>query len=118
MGIVKGRLKLINQEQVISDKFKKLEFVIETDGQYPKPVLFQLTNDKTGLINSFKVGQEIEVSYNINGREWINPQGEAKYFNSLEAWRVEGSINPVSNMQPPLPTSPQSAPLPADDLPF
>jgi hypothetical protein len=49
---------------------------------------------------------------------WTNPQGEDKYFNTIEGWKVDATINPVSNMQPPLPTSPQSAPLPADDLPF
>ena len=115
MGIVKGRLKVVNEEQVISDKFKKKEFVIETDGQYPKPVLFQLTNDKTNLVDNFSIGQEIEVSYNINGREWINPQGEAKYFNSLEAWRIEGVANSVSNMQPTIPT-PSAPSTEVDDL--
>jgi hypothetical protein len=99
MGTLKGKLKIVGKEQVISDKFKKLEFVIETDGQYPKPVIFQLSNDKTGIINSFQIGQDIEVAYNINGREWVSPQGEVKYFNTLEAWRIEagGGVTPISD---------------------
>ena len=32
---------------------------------------------------------QIEVSFNIRGREWTSPQGEVKYFNTLEAWRIE-----------------------------
>jgi hypothetical protein len=49
---------------------------------------------------------------------WTNPQGEDKYFNTIEGWKVDATINPVSNMQPPLPSVTPSAPLPADDLPF
>ena len=29
------------------------------------------------------------MTFNIRGREWTSPQGEVKYFNSLDAWRVE-----------------------------
>jgi hypothetical protein len=34
------------------------------------------------------VGQSVEVSFNLKGRLWTSPQGEDKYFNSLEAWRI------------------------------
>jgi len=114
-----GVIKVLHPTVQVSDKFSKREFVVtDNTGMYPQDIQFQATQDKCSMLDGLNVGQQVEVSFNIRGREWINPQGEAKYFNSLEAWRVEGSINPVSNMQPPLPTSTPSEPLPDDDLPF
>jgi hypothetical protein len=84
-----GTLKVANQTQVISEKFSKREFVIETTDQYPQLVMFQLTQDKCNLLDAFKVGNQLEVSFNLRGREWTSPAGEVKYFNTLEAWRLE-----------------------------
>ncbi len=56
---------------------------------YPQDILFQLTQDKCGLVDGFQPNDQIEVSFNIRGREWTSPQGEVKYFNTLEAWRIE-----------------------------
>jgi single-strand DNA-binding protein len=89
MYTTKGTIKVINQTQVISESFSKREFVIETDGQYPKPNAFQVTKDKCSLLDNFKVGQQVEVFWNLNGKEWTSPAGEVKYFNTLEAWRLE-----------------------------
>ena len=45
--------------------------------------MIEFQQDKTDLLNNYKVGQDVKVSINLRGREWINPQGEAKYFNSI-----------------------------------
>jgi hypothetical protein len=89
MYTTKGTIKVANATQVISEKFSKREFVIETTDQYPQLVMFQLTQDKCNLLDAFKVGNQLEVSFNLRGREWTNPQGETKYFNTLEAWKIE-----------------------------
>ena len=86
---LEGTLKVANQTQVVSEKFSKREFVIETNDQYPQLVMFQLTQDKCNLLDAFKVGNQLEVSFNLRGREWTSPAGEVKYFNTLEAWRLE-----------------------------
>jgi hypothetical protein len=86
---INGTLKVANQTQVINEKFSKREFVIETTDQYPQLVMFQLTQDKCNLLDPFKVGNQLEVSFNLRGREWTSPAGEVKYFNTLEAWRLE-----------------------------
>jgi hypothetical protein len=89
---IKGKIKVINATNVVSDKFSKREFVLtENSSQYPQDLLIQLTQDKCSLIDGFNVGQEIEVQINLRGREWINPQGEAKYFNTIEAWKINGA---------------------------
>jgi len=105
-----GTLKVANETQVINEKFSKREFVIETTDQYPQLVMFQLTQDKCNLLDGFKVGNQLEVSFNLRGREWTSPAGEVKYFNTLEAWRLE-------RIGTELPTA---KPLheEADDLPF
>jgi hypothetical protein len=84
-----GTLKVANATQVVSEKFSKREFVIETTDQYPQLVMFQLTQDKCELLNSYAPGNQLEVSFNLRGREWTSPAGEVKYFNTLEAWRLE-----------------------------
>lgn len=86
---IKGRVKVVFDTQVVSDKFKKRDFVITDDGQYPQDILFQVNQDRCESIDFLAPGTEVEVSFNLRGREWVNPQGETKYFNTLEAWRVE-----------------------------
>jgi hypothetical protein len=86
---VAGKIVAIMPTQVVSEKFSKREFVVETPDQYPQLILFQLTQDKCSLLDSLKVGQEVDVHLNIRGRSWQNPQGETKYFNTLEAWKID-----------------------------
>ena len=85
-----GKLKVIGDiESFGANNFTKLEFVVITDEQYPQMLAIELSQDKCGIINDFEVGQDVKVSINLRGREWINPQGEAKYFNSFNAWKIE-----------------------------
>lgn len=87
---VQGIIKAINQTEQISDRFKKREFVLTVDpqGKYPQHVLFQLTQDKCSLADDLAPGQELRVQFNLRGKEW-NSGFETKYFNTLEAWRIE-----------------------------
>jgi hypothetical protein len=98
---VKGKLKLKGSEQAISDRFRKREFVLTDDSsQYPQHISFQLTQDKCALLDAYNIGDEMTVSFNLRGREWTSPKGEVKYFNSLEAWRIEkGSAAPAGNQE-------------------
>ena len=84
-----GEIKVINDEVQITEKFKKLEFVlVDNSSQYPQFINFQLTQDRCSLLDGFTVGQSIEVDFNLRGREWTDKQGVVKYFNSLDAWRI------------------------------
>lgn len=85
---VKGTIKVIQKTQVVSDKFKKREFVLTTEDKYPQDVLFQLSQDNCDLVDIFKAGDKVILAYNLRGREWTNPQGETKYFNTLEVWKM------------------------------
>lgn len=90
MSEVQGIIKVINETQRVSDKFQKREFVITTElsSPYPQHILLQLTQDKCELIQNMQIGDEVKCQINIRGREWNGPEG-VKYFNTIEAWRVE-----------------------------
>lgn len=109
-----GTLTVIGKTVQVSDKFAKREFVIN-DGQkdYPQDIMFQLVQDKVDLMYKFEVGQDIEVSFNMRGRKWTSPQGEDKYFNSLDAWRVDAVANEES-AQPKVADKEEVE----DDMPF
>jgi hypothetical protein len=113
---INGTLKVANATQVVSEKFSKREFVIETTDQYPQLVMFQLTQDKCNLLDGFGVGNKLEVSFNLRGREWTSPVGEVKYFNTLEAWRLERLDGSGESIQDKAPTTP--AHEEESDLPF
>ena len=85
----KGELKTIKQTEQISDSFKKREFVaVDNSSQYPQTVLFQSVQDRCDLLDNFKSGDMVEISFNLRGREWTNPEGVVKVFNTLDAWKI------------------------------
>lgn len=85
-----GTVKVVNSTVQVSEKFSKREFVVtDTSSMYPQDIMFQATQDKCSLLDAVQPGEQVEVSFNLRGREWTSPQGEVKYFNTLEAWRIE-----------------------------
>jgi len=118
-----GKVKLIGDVQTFgTGGFKKRELVVTTDEQYPQMIMIEFVQDKTDLLNSYKVGQDVKVSINLRGREWINPEGVAKYFNAIQGWRIENlssqaspsNLPPVDNFEPASNVSDEEP----DDLPF
>lgn len=121
---VTGKIKKIDETKTYgSNGFRKRELVLTTDEQYPQFLLIEFVQDKCDLLNNFKVGEDVKISINLRGREWQNPQGEIKYFNSIQGWRLEkvqagapegvppmdaGGFEPVSSVDDSEP----------DDLPF
>lgn len=121
-----GKIKMIGTEQQVSPTFKKRELVVTTDEQYPQHIMIEFVQDKCQLLDNCQPGEGIKVSINLRGREWVNPQGEVKYFNSITGWRVEKLVaEPTSQpSMPPMPTSEAFEPATdfneeaEDDLPF
>ena len=113
---VQGKIKLIGETQTFGAKgFRNRELVVTTDEQYPQHIMVEFVQDKTDLLDSYQVGQQVKVSINLRGREWTNPQGEVKYFNSIQGWRIEALQQETSSGDiPPIP--PADAFEPAGDL--
>ncbi|TXD83686.1 DUF3127 domain-containing protein [Subsaximicrobium wynnwilliamsii] len=121
---VQGKIKMIGETQTFgSNGFRKRELVVTTEEQYPQHIMVEFVQDKTDLLNNYQVGQEVKVNINLRGREWVNPQGETKYFNSIQGWRIEAGQAAGNNAAP---KAPNEAFEPAtnlneedhDDLPF
>ena len=111
-----GVIAMIGEAQQISEKFTKREFWITSLGdQYPQTINFQLTQDRCDLIDSFRTGQAIKLSFNLRGRTWTGQDGIEKCFNSLEAWRIEAMEQPEAIPPAPAAVSPEGS---DDDLPF
>ena len=90
---ITGKLFLKNDTQVISDRFKKREFVLHiNDPEYPQHIKFQLTQDKCSLLDKFNDGDEINVHFNVRGNKW-EKGGETSYFINLDAWRIETMVS-------------------------
>lgn len=86
---VTGRIKMIGMVQDVSPTFRKREVVVTTEEQYPQHILIEFTQDKCDLLNQFQPGEMVRVGINLRGREWTNPQGEVRYFNSIQGWRID-----------------------------
>jgi hypothetical protein len=124
MGIeISGKLHAIFDATQVTERFRKREFVVELgdNPRYPQHVMFQLSGDRCENLDGFGVGDEVRVEFQLRGREWQSPQGETKYFNSLDVWTIDhagssaGSRREDSAEEPPLPDGP---PPGFDDVPF
>lgn len=98
---VLGKIKVLNAEQQVSASFRKREVVVTTEEQYPQHIMIEFTQDKCDVLNSYKIGDQVKVSINLRGREWVSPQGETKYFNSIQGWRIEKLQAEGTQVAPP-----------------
>ena len=125
---VVGKIKLVGEaKNVGSGSFLKRDLVVTTDEQYPQHISIDFVQDKCDLLNNYQVGENVKVSINLRGREWADPQGVIKYFNSVVGWRIE-RLAPDSStatpQAPPMPAAEAFAPASNvkeedhDDLPF
>lgn len=121
---VEGKLHKIYETEQKTDSFQAREFVIETEGNYPQFVKFQLVQDRCALLDPFEEGQMIKVHFDLRGREW-----NGKYFTNLNAWRLEqGGANTAPTAPPEAASGFPDSEFPSandeptsqadDDLPF
>tara|TARA_B100000674_G_C37236154_1_gene643557 strand:- start:80 stop:457 length:378 start_codon:yes stop_codon:yes gene_type:complete len=123
---ISGKLKLINEtKEYGTNGFRKREVVVTTEEQYPQDLLIEFIQDKCDILNSYTVGDSVKIDINLRGREWESPQGEIKYFNSIQGWRIEKlGVEDQNTMIPPIPQTEDSPDNEEfgkdepDDLPF
>jgi len=102
-----GTILKIMDQQAVNEKFSKREFVIEEAGnpQYPEILKMEFVNDKIPILDKYKVNDQVKVSVNVKGRRWNDPQGQEKYFTTLQAWKM-------------FPADNQNGGYVSDDVPF
>ena len=93
-GTIETVMKAVNVSKTGSE-FMKREFVvkyIEDKPEYPQLIKFELIKDRCSLADELQQGDKVTVSYNLQGRKWTSPQGEDKYFTTLQAWRIVADL--------------------------
>ena len=85
---IKGSLIKINEIENIENKegksWKKQTFLIETSAEYNNQICFQLLGEeKTKLLEKHKIGDSVEVFFNISSREYNN-----RYYHNIDAWKI------------------------------
>lgn len=114
---IQGSIKELKETQTFgTNGFRKREVVITTDEQYPQHVLLEFVQDKCDLLNNYAIGDNVKIGINIRGRDWVNPQGETKYFNSLQGWNI--TKLGASQKTPTESSSPVASVEVDEDLPF
>lgn len=129
---IQGKIIQKGDTEQKSEKFKKREFVIESERVVNTTMIFndfvkfQLTQDRCDLVETYQVGDMVKVNFDIRGNKW-EKNGETVYFTNLEAWRIEkvqaqdpemaaAPMETVDQIPPPPPQNAMS--VEEDDLPF
>ena len=102
---LQGTVKKIGETQTFASGFQKRELVLLTEEQYPQPIQIDFLSDKIDLLNNVSEGESVKVGINIRGREWTDPRGEVKYFNSISGWRIEKVSGENTNTEAPQPNT-------------
>jgi len=91
---LQGKIEVIQSEEV-NGTFKKRSLILKTEleSQYPQLVNIEFQQDKTALLDSLAIGDDVKVSINIAGRKWTNPEGKELYFNTIKGWKVDKISN-------------------------
>ena len=95
----------LQEGQGANGPWKKQDYIIETEEQYPKKVCFNAWGDKITQFN-VQEGQSYKVSINIESREY-----NERWYTDVRAWKVEpagvaaapppaNTAAPVQNTQP------------------
>lgn len=119
---VKGKIDQILEPQSgvsrAGKEWKKQDFVIETDEQFPRKVCFTLFGDKVDMVSDIAQGQEVEVSFNLESREY-----NGRWFTNANAWKID-PVSEDNNLPEPPPefrmedVPPEPDDNAANDLPF
>lgn len=76
--------------------FVKQEIILVTNEKYPQNLCIEFIQDKINILKSFKIGDNVKVLINLKGREWTNPNGITKYFNTIQGWKIENINNDIN----------------------
>lgn len=128
---ITGKIIAKYDTQQVSERFKKREFVLELSDEingnvYTNYAKMQLVQAKCDLLDAYREGDNVKVSFNIKGNKW-EKDGKVNYITNLDAWRIENAAaqqQPAASSVTGMPSQEQApfsynAPTDnADDLPF
>ena len=118
---IKGTMYRIFPTEQVNDNFTKRNFVLEVPGDYPQKIQFQTIKERCDLLDSYGIGDEVTVHFDIQGKEFTK-DNKTNFFNNLNAWKLEGNATPKSQSGKSmtkvsdLPQSAEMPPQPNNDL--
>ncbi|MDN3551330.1 DUF3127 domain-containing protein [Mucilaginibacter aquaedulcis] len=120
---VKGKVYEVSPTVQVTESLKKRELILEyiENPQYPEYLKFEAIQDRCSLLDAVKVGDDVEVFFNLKGRPWTDKTGKKSYFNSLQLWRVNALAAGAGSATTPeyaAPAADISSSNDDDDLPF
>lgn len=83
---VTGPITAIDAEKEFSPKYKEKAFVVkyDTSADYSYDAALTLANTKIGMLNDFKIGDNVTVHFNVSSREV-----KGTYYTKLNVWKIE-----------------------------
>ena len=85
-GLLIKKNDIENIENKEGKKWTKQTFILQTPAEYNNQICFQLFGEeKMKLLENYKIGDQIEVFFNISSREYNN-----RYYHNVDAWKING----------------------------
>ena len=85
---LEGTLKEVFETKTFGKGFTKREFVITSskgpDDRYPQHIKLTLIKEKVSLVDRFKPGQRLKITFDVRGNE-----SNGRYYVDLQAWKIE-----------------------------
>ena len=81
---LKGKIKVLFDQQDFPSGFYKRDFVITTNEQYPQEIKFAALKERVEQLNGLGEGDEVLVKFDLRGREY-----NGNYYVDLNAWCIE-----------------------------
>lgn len=86
---IEGTIRVVGSEQIVSEKFRKREIVLEVpDGKFYQHVKLEFVQNNCSVLEGFASGESVEIHFYVKGREWIDRNGNAQYFNTLQGFNI------------------------------
>ena len=94
---LEGNIKLIGETASYGAKgFTKRELVVTTSAdRFPQDIKLEIVKEKTSLLDAYRVGQAVKVSFDLRGGEY-----NGKHFVNLTGWKIEASDGSSSREAP------------------
>jgi hypothetical protein len=92
---INGRISELLPEktgQSARGPWRKQEFILETEGQYPKKICFMVWGDKIDEF-AIKEGENLVVSIDIESREY-----NGRWYTDVKAWQVTRAGNEAGDI--------------------
>jgi hypothetical protein len=98
-----GKIIVLGETMTVGSAgtFRKRTIVVETQEQYPQTIPIDFVQDKTEILNAYKVGESVKICINIRGNEY-----NGKYYVSLNGWNINkhdtNNASPSVNKKEPV----------------